>query len=64
MYSVYTKSKRQKRLSISQINITYNSVRYRPCYKNSYYEKETENNLVECYINLSEIPILVGSKKL
>ncbi len=64
MYSVYTKNKRQKRLNISQMNITYDCFKYRPCYKKSYYEKDTEKNLVECYINLNEIPILVGSKKL
>lgn len=64
MYSVYTKNKRKKGLSISQMNITYNCFKYKPCFDKSYYEKDTENNRVECYINLNETPILVGSKKL
>ncbi len=64
MYSVYTKNKRKKGLSISQMNITYNCFKYKPCFGKSYYEKDTENNRVECYINLNETPILVGSKKL
>ena len=64
MYSVYTKNKRQKRLSISQMNIAYNCFKYKPRFGKSYYEKDTESNRVECYINLNETPILVGSKKL
>lgn len=64
VYSVYTKNRRQKRLSISCLNITYEYLKYRPCYKKSYYEKSISNSFVESYINLSETPILVGGKKL
>ena len=64
VYSVYTKNRRQKRLSISCLNITYEYLKYRPCYKKSYYEKSVFNSFVESYINLSETPIFVGGKKL
>ena len=51
-------------MSISCLNITYEYLKYRPCYKKSYYEKSISNSFVESYINLSETPILVGEKKL
>mgnify|MGYP007088474018 CR=1 FL=1 len=47
-------------MSISCLNITYEYLKYRPCYKKSYYEKSISNSFVESYINLSETPILVG----
>ncbi len=64
MYSVYTKNKRQKRLSISYLNLEYEYFEYHPCYKKSYYEKNASKNFVESYINLNETPIIVGGKKL
>lgn len=64
MYSVYTKGKRQKRLSIKAINVQYSFMDYKRLGLNSHYEEETITGYSEAYIDLDSTVILCNGKKI
>ena len=64
MYSVYTKGKRQKRLSIRAINVLYSFMDYKRLGLNSHYEEEILNGYSEAYIDLETTAIMCNGKKI
>lgn len=61
---MYTKNKRQKRLSIKVINVLYSFMDYKRLGLNSHYEKEELNGYSEAFIDLDKVPIIINGTKL
>ena len=64
VYSVYTKRKRQRRLSIKAINVLYSFMDYKRLGRNSHYEKEELNGYSEAFIDLDKVPIVINGRQL
>lgn len=61
---MYTKGKRQKRLSIKKINVLYEFLDYKRLGLNSHYEEEELDGHIEAFIDLEKVPIVINNKQL
>lgn len=63
-YSVYTKKKRQRRLSINSLSIIYSYMDYKRLGRNSHFEREEMQGYSDAFIDLDKVPIVINGKKL
>lgn len=61
---MYTKERRQNRLSIKTINVIYEYLDYKRLGLNSHYEEEVLYGYSEAYIDLDKTAILLNGEKI
>ncbi|MGN0679944.1 MAG: hypothetical protein ACI4JS_09805 [Oscillospiraceae bacterium] len=61
---MYTKEGIERRLRITQINVPYRFIKYKPYGNKSYFTENAFDGFVEAYINLAEAPIVISGKLL
>lgn len=64
MYNVYTKKKRQRRLSINSLSIIYSYMDYKRLGRNSHFEREEMQGYSDAFIDLDKVPIVINGKKI
>lgn len=61
---MYTKGRKQRRLSIKATNITYSFMDYKRLGLNSHYEQEEMQGDSDAFIDLDKVPVVINGKKL